>query len=685
MNSIATVKTNNSVEKSVAIYPPCMVACPVHTDARRYIFLIAQERLKEALEVIMEKNPFPGVCGRICFHPCETSCRRGQVDEPLAICQLKRFVTDQVLDSYQPQKVKIDKREKVAIIGSGPAGLTAAADLVRSGYQAVVYEAQPEPGGMLRSGILDYRLPKQVLKRDIENILALGVELRTNTPIGKTITFNQLQDDYDAVLIAAGLSVSKKIPVPGSDLPRVYYAIPFLQAINYHQKIDIGEEVIVVGGGNVAIDVARSARRIGAKKVRMVCLESREEMPAHDWEVEQAMEEGIEIHCSWGPHQILSQAGKITGFEFKEVECVFDEQGRFNPSFKEEHRSVVKGDTIIFAIGQASELSFLKDTKVALNQRGQLVVDNSTMSTSQVGVFAAGEVATGPGAAIAAIASGHKAARAIISYFQTGKVLPIAEEELIAVAELPTTTRSLIQKSKRQKMPTKEAKERVADFSEVELGFSFDAAIREAQRCLNCTAGAQVIADKCVACLTCVRVCPYEVPKINGQLAFMDPVSCQSCGICATECPDRAIKVQMSLETELNELDLGKVSELELVGFCCTYGHIWSVDRIAAAERKFAAQVKLFRVPCTGRLEINQLLSVFEKGAKRVLVTVCAQDYCHFNSGADRIIRKVNWLREFLPAVGIEADRLILEEIKGDTSLQFLVSQILGEKLEVTK
>ncbi|MDP1809200.1 MAG: FAD-dependent oxidoreductase, partial [Actinomycetota bacterium] len=511
--------------------PPCQAACPVQTDARRYVALIARERYEEALDVIMATNPLPSVIGRICAHPCEQACRRGSVEEPIAICHLKRFVTDKL--GYSDGKIKVKpvpktKNKSIAVIGSGPSGLTAAHDLARQGYGVTIYEKHPLPGGMLRYGILDYRLPPEVLQSDIDNILAVGIKLECAVDIGHEIDFQELINEHDAVLIAAGLAVSRSVPLPGVDLRGVHLAVPVLEAINERQPVDLGDDVIVIGGGNVAVDVARSIRRLGDKTVKMVCLEARDEMPAHDWEIEDAMAEGVEIHCSWGPDKIVGEHAQVTGLEFKECTCVFDDERRFNPRFDESKRNIMSADTIILAIGQGSDLNFLKRAGVKLTDRGQIEFDRATMRTSHPEVFAAGEVVSGPGAAIGAIANGHRAAEAIAAYLEERE--PAYQQDLTPVGELPTSISGVMWKTPRRRMPRLEDDKRLKSFAEVELGFSEEDALREAQRCLTCTAGAVVDELKCAACLTCVRVCPYSVPEMIGDKAYMDPLTCQSCG-----------------------------------------------------------------------------------------------------------------------------------------------------------
>lgn len=615
----------------------------------------------------MENNPLPGSIGRVCVHPCESACRRGQVDQPIAICALKRFVVDQVGAEYKPRKVAAARGKKVAVIGSGPAGLTAAHDLARSGYGVTLLESQPEPGGMLRSGILSYRLPREVLTRDIDNILAVGVELRTNVKLGDDLLFKELHKSYDAVVIAVGLSVSRGIPMDGSDLAGVHYAVPFLRSVNYGEPARIGNDVIVIGGGNVAVDVARCARRLGDNKVKMVCLESRDEMPAHDWEINEAVAEGVEVHCSYGPSRILGRDGHVGGFEFKEVECVFDEQGRFSPKFREDQLLTMTSDTVIFAIGQGSELDFLAESDVQLNQRGQLVFDSSTMSTSVEGVFAAGEVARGPGAAIQAIAEGHKTAAAVAAFLETGELHTVTWPTPGPLGDVPEHSKNLIGTSKRQAMPSREAAERVVDFSEVELGFSVDAAVREAQRCLTCGAGAVVEPDKCVACLTCVRVCPYDVPVIEGSVAYIDPEGCQSCGICGAECPAQAITVRLTEEHSIGER-LAATSA-KVIGFVCQYGQMWAGERLWQLDGKLPEGIELIDVMCTGRISANNLLAAFEAGAEKVFVMPCGSGHCHNKTGNVFLEQRVSYVKGILEGAGIAGEALQVLPLGFGTSM----------------
>lgn len=659
--SVGVVGSSISRETS-----PCTVACPIHTDAQGYVSLIAQGRYSDALNLIRETNPLPSVLALICAHPCETKCRRAQIDAPIAICALKRVAVERGragAKSPEP-KAKLDK--KVAVIGSGPSGLTAAYDLALLGYQVTVFEKNREPGGALRYGIPIYRLPREELDRDIQEFVKLGVQFRTGVDIGKDVALASLKNEYDAILIAVGLSLSRGLPIPGADLPDVYLALPFLaDAAAGKCAFGPGKTVIVVGGGNVAFDVARSAVRLGAKKVKMACLESRHEMPAWPWEIEEAQEEGIELNPGWGPKSILSKDGKVVGLELVKVKAVFDEQRRFNPTFYDDQLSSIDGDVVIFAIGQGSDLSLARDSGVDLTPRGLLVFDKDTMSTTQTGIFASGEVVTGPGAAVEAMASGRRAARAIDRYLSTGKITPVEPDDFKAVGELNADTIAKIKKEERTQMPMVPAEERIHSFEQIELGYSEDAAIREAQRCLLCAVGAQRRVQVCPDCLTCVRICPFGVPTATERGVQIRLDQCQSCGICATRCPGQFINLtHFSLEEIMARvratLSDARTSADEIVvfGFVCRYYSGTTDLNGRVPETLRAAGVRMVELPCTGRVDVSHILAAFELGADGVFVTGCAEDDCHFREGTSYSRGVVKRAKELVEAAGIGGDRL---------------------------
>ncbi len=523
----------------------CSAACPVRTDTRAYVDLIMRGQYEAAFEKIREFNPFPSVCGLICHHPCEQACRRQEVDEPVALRNLKRFAVEQALEYRldKRRKAEITQAETVGVVGSGPAGLTAAQDLIKQGYAVTVYEAADRAGGMLSCAIPRYRLPNDDLARDLDDILSLGIELKTGVRVGTDVSLDELRSRHQAVVLALGLSLSRGLPLENSDHKDVVLALPFLKAAAVGEPMPVPDDVIVVGGGNVAVDVARTAVRCGASTVKMVCLENEEERPAWDWECLEALEEGITFVYRRGPVGAVIEDGKLTGMVVREVERVFDEDGRFSPTYFDDRRSTIPGKMVILAIGQAADLGAVADTDVKADRPGRLNFEAHTMATSAPGVFACGEVVTGPGAAIETVASGHRAAAAALQYLRTGKVETIPDEKVEELNELPEQVVEKVKRANRIAMPTMSAEERKRSFQQFEFGYKEPDALREARRCLSCAAGATVDKDKCEACLTCLRVCPFGVPAVE-DVAVMTSDMCQSCGLCAVECPALAISIK---------------------------------------------------------------------------------------------------------------------------------------------
>jgi len=474
---------------AIGTAPPCQVGCPAGVNAQDFLYLLAQGNYKAALEVVRLAMPFAGICGRVCTHPCEGVCERGQVDEPLSIRFLHRFLADKELDVWKGRTAPVEARRegKVAVIGSGPAGLACAYDLVRNGYSVSVFEAAPEKGGMLRYGIPEYRLPRDILDNEIGLIEDLGVEIRTNTPVRR---FEDLFDQgFKAVFAATGAWRSLKLGVPGEGADGVTYAIEFLNRVNSGEKVPLGKSVVVVGGGSVAIDAARVSVRLGAKQVHLVCLESRdlacrERMPAQDLEIRDAEEEGVIVHPCLGVSRILTEGGKVTGIETASCISVFDEEGRFAPKFSDDSTPLISADFIIVAIGQRPQETFHGLEKTSA---GAVQVDPETLETSIQGVFAGGDAVTGPANVVEAVAAGKRAAISI-ELFLEGKDLKKGRPPLLKkIEEVP---KEGVSAGVRKAMPMLPSDERM-DFREVALGFDEETAVSESKRCLNCGVYAQ--------------------------------------------------------------------------------------------------------------------------------------------------------------------------------------------------
>ncbi len=485
----------------------CKTACPISTNVQGYLALIVAGRAREAYTLIRRTNPLPGICGRVCYHPCEQACNRGQIDDPLAIAALKRYAADQV-DIEKLEVPAITKNGmRVAIIGSGPAGLAAANDLALLGYEVTIFEALPEPGGMLRVGIPEYRLPRDILKGEIHYIERLGVEIKTGVRIGKNITLRELQDSYQAVFIATGAHNNVKQQIEGEDVSGVINAVDFLYSFNMGSKAEIGKKVVIIGGGNTAIDASRVAKRLGAESVTILYRRSRQEMPAVTDEVEAAAEENVEIMFLAAPTKIISRDGKVTS-----VECVRmkldkpDSSGRRRPVPIKGSEFVIDADTVIPALGQVPDLEFIEQSGFEVTETGTISVDTATLATNRDGVFAGGDVVSGPDTVITAIAAGKKAACSIDRYL---KGMPPAPEEAKAIPEKLidaklTAAKERFPSKKRVKLQKLEPEKRTLAFSEVEQGYSAKEAQEEAGRCL----ASQI--EGCFECYECEGVCDPE-------------------------------------------------------------------------------------------------------------------------------------------------------------------------------
>jgi NADH-quinone oxidoreductase subunit F len=472
----------------------CQHACPAGIDVPNYVAAIADGEYAKSVEIIRERNPFPAVCGRICIHPCEYKCRRGELDQPVAIRALKRVASDWYFENIGPQRepFAVTRPQKVAVVGAGPAGLTCAYFLAKMGYQTTVFEAQPVAGGMLGIAVPEFRLPRQVIEEEIQYIQNCGVEIRYNSPIDAKHTFNDLLNEgFSAVFIAAGAQASKQIGIPGEEagLEGLHYGLDFLTQVRTGKTVPLSGKTVIIGGGNVAVDVARTALRAGAQEAQIFCLEPRDEMPAWEKDVEEAIDEGIVINPDLSPSKISHEKGHVTGVEFTRCICVFDDEGCFNPTCDLDDTRFVDADNVIVSIGQAADMSFLSaDSQLERELWGTLVVDTNTLATNVPGVFAGGDFTTGPTFVIRAISSGRRAAIAIDKYLGGDKSRVYIPDEKSA---RHTGTKLALEEESTEDKPRvdvefEDAQERITDFREVEKGFSEEEAYREAVRCLRC-------------------------------------------------------------------------------------------------------------------------------------------------------------------------------------------------------
>ena len=483
---------------------PCVITCPAGLNVQGYVQLIGQGKYREAVQLIMERVPLPGVLGRICPHPCEYQCRRMEVDEAIAIRDLKRFAADQVDFDELPIPPIEERPQKVAIIGSGPAGLTAAYDLRLKGYQVTLFENLPVLGGMLRVGIPDYRLPSAVLDREINAILRLGIETRTGKKLGADFTLDDLRaQGFAAIFLAIGAHRSLKLNIAGEDeLEGLVDAVVFLREVSLGSSKSLGKRVVIVGGGNVAIDAARTALRLGTEKVTVVYRRSREEMPAYPEEIEEALGEGVAIHYLSAPVRIVAVNGKVTGLECIRTELgAPDASGRRRPVPVEGSEFIVDCDALIPAIGQQPDAGYFTETGLEVSRFNTLVVNRHTAQTTMPDVFAGGDAVSGPATVIDAIAAGHRAADAIHRYL-AGEDLGLYEKELAERQPPGRDWREIpegVARVARARLQHRGAKESTTSFTEVSLGLKAAESTGEAQRCLNCGA--------CSECMECARVC----------------------------------------------------------------------------------------------------------------------------------------------------------------------------------
>ncbi|MBI5150294.1 MAG: FAD-dependent oxidoreductase [Candidatus Omnitrophica bacterium] len=594
----------------------CQYACPVHTDARGYVRAVAEGDFEKAYLIARAPNPLASICGRICGAPCEAACRRGSIDQSISIRGLKRSAVEEsgseflkpleviqkikealqnrncidqddlggLLEGIEKGKLKKVQGKSVGIVGSGPAGLAAAHDLALMGFSVVIYEMEPVAAGMLYLGVPAYRLPREIIKAEVEVIKALGVEIKTNCAVGKDISLAELRKYHQAVVIAVGCKRSKILPLPGVNAEGVLGGVEFLRDVALDLPHQIGRKVVVIGGGNVAYDVSRMAlrrqqmdvavtafRERKAVQVTLCCIEKREEMLADEIEILEGEEEGIARQNGYGPKEILTEHNKVKGIVFQKVISILDEQNRFNPQFDPDDTITLEADIVIFAVGQKADLAFIDPARDAIkvNERGMVICDLKTFETSADGVFLAGDIAHGPRLMIDAIASGKKVARSIYR-----KLTGINLQHETAELHFPIENYSRemgYEKIRRQIFETVDVKDRIYDHKVIiEKGYECGQAKVEGSRCLDCGVNTIFDGSKCILCGGCVDVCPelclklVPASELKGDKIFTDLVDlmkerkqteeltaiikdeekCIRCGLCAIRCPVDAITME---------------------------------------------------------------------------------------------------------------------------------------------
>ena len=619
----------------------CRTGCPVHTDAGGYVQAIADGRYEDAYIIARRPNPFASICGRVCAAPCEAKCRRKDIDAPVAIRALKRFVCEQHgvdsgqfnLDKVYPtaqrtERAKLGNGRMVAVVGAGPAGLGCAHDLALMGFNVTVFEAQSMAGGMLTLGIPQYRLPRETVQAEIQVIVNLGVQIKLNSRLGRDFSLATLkQDGFEAIFLAIGAHKSRELNIEGADLDGTFRAIDYLLNINLGYQVNLQGKVVVIGGGNVAFDVARSvvrqagqidnmspeamrkilreatttldqltrgekegpedlkvaldvarqALRAGVREVHMYCLESLEEMPATKAEIDEAVEEGVKLHTRWGPKRILGKDGRVSGIELIKVASVFDQNRRFNPTFLEGTEETVAADGVVLAIGQSADLSWVRpEDNLKATARGTIEADPQTLATSRPDVFAGGDLAFGPRIIITAVAEGRRAAKSIAK-FLTGKT-----------PTEPTTIRTTIYNAHRmfpgyERLPRREppaiAIERRVGIAEVESVYRQPEALEQANRCLKCHISPVFDGDLCVLCGGCVDVCPefclriVDVANLKGDETLTAAVTARygskpSSGMAAAIIKDETACIRCGLcaaRCPTHAITMERVERLQLI------------------------------------------------------------------------------------------------------------------------
>ena len=506
---------------------PCKTACPAHIGIQGYLQLAKEGRYEDALALIKKDNPLPAVCGHVCNRRCEDACTRGTIDEAVAIDEVKRFIAERDLNAetrFIPKKtipsLKGGFKEKIAIIGAGPAGLSCAYFLALTGYKPTIFEKNAEPGGMLRYGIPSYKLEKDLLAAEIDVIRQLGVEIRCGVEVGKDVTIEDLREQgYKGFYAAIGCQRGRKPGISGENAEGAYTAVDFLRKAGGSESFPLEGDVVVVGGGNVAIDAARVSSRCTDAKISMFCLETREKMPASNEEIEEALEEGIELNCGWGPKEILEEDGHVRGVVFKKCTRVFDAQGRFSPEYDENDTVTVPCRHVIFSVGQAIDWgNMLDNLHVELRPNGGALANKLTYQTSEPDIFVGGDVYTGPKFAIDAIAAGREGAVSLHRYVHENCTLTIGRNRRDFIElDKENIKVETYDSSSRQIPPKADVKEQAKTFRDLSQSLSEEQVKKETSRCLSC--GASVVdPNKCIGCGICTTKCMFDAIHLHREL-----------------------------------------------------------------------------------------------------------------------------------------------------------------------
>lgn len=506
---------------------PCKTACPAHIGIQGYLQLAKEGRYEDALALIKKDNPLPAVCGHVCNRRCEDACTRGTIDEAVAIDEVKRFIAERDLNAetrFIPKKtipsLKGGFKEKIAIIGAGPAGLSCAYFLALTGYKPTIFEKNAEPGGMLRYGIPSYKLEKDLLAAEIDVIRQLGVEIRCGVEVGKDVTIEDLREQgYKGFYAAIGCQRGRKPGISGENAEGAYTAVDFLRKAGGSESFPLEGDVVVVGGGNVAIDAARVSSRCTDAKIYMFCLETREKMPASNEEIEEALEEEIELNCGWGPKEILEEDGHVRGVVFKKCTRVFDAQGRFSPEYDENDTVTVPCRHVIFSVGQAIDWGHMLDNlHVKLRPNGGALANKLTYQTSEPDIFVGGDVYTGPKFAIDAIAAGREGAVSLHRYVHENCTLTIGRNRRDFIElDKENIKVETYDSSSRQIPPKADVKEQAKTFRDLSQGLSEEQVKKETSRCLSC--GASVVdPNKCIGCGICTTKCMFDAIHLHREL-----------------------------------------------------------------------------------------------------------------------------------------------------------------------